>query len=118
MTNELPFIFANWTARRWFHSLAKLRPALHADKVFHRFRTLHCLPTRSVRLIWSAFDTNAATLIPQKMTGLPRSLFVGGENLRKAPDFVKGVVQRRRRDADHVRLAKIAFHAGGDELFV
>src|SRR6476619_6139291 len=29
------FIFANWTTRRWFRSLSKLRPALHADKVFH-----------------------------------------------------------------------------------
>jgi hypothetical protein len=36
MTDELPFIFANRTARRRFHSLSKLRPALHADKVFHR----------------------------------------------------------------------------------
>ena len=36
VTDELPFIFANWTARRRFRSLSKLRPALHADKVFHR----------------------------------------------------------------------------------
>src|SRR4029453_7540146 len=35
VTDELPFIFANWTARRRFRSLSKLRPALHADKVFH-----------------------------------------------------------------------------------
>src|SRR5262249_28982636 len=35
LTNELPFVFANWTARRRFCSLSKLRPALHADKVFH-----------------------------------------------------------------------------------
>jgi hypothetical protein len=35
VTDELPFIFANWTARRRFRSLTKLRPALHADKVFH-----------------------------------------------------------------------------------
>src|SRR6478736_7122070 len=40
VTDELPFIFANWTARRRFRSIIKLRPALHADKVFHRFRTL------------------------------------------------------------------------------
>ena len=36
VTDELPFVFANWTARRRFRSLSKLRPALHADKVFHR----------------------------------------------------------------------------------
>jgi hypothetical protein len=52
------------------------------------------------------------------MAGLPRSSFVGGEDLCEPPDFVKGVVQRRRRDADHVRLAKIAFHTGGDKFFV
>jgi hypothetical protein len=45
VTDELAFIFANWTARRRFHGLSKLRPALHADKVFHRFRTLGCLST-------------------------------------------------------------------------
>ena len=45
VTDELPFIFANWTARRRFLSLTKLRPALHADEVFHRFRTLGWLST-------------------------------------------------------------------------
>jgi hypothetical protein len=45
VANELPFIFANWTARRRFRSLSKLRPALHADKVFHRFRISGCLST-------------------------------------------------------------------------
>ena len=35
------------------------------------------------------------------------------ENLSKAPDFVKGVAEWRRRDADHVGLAKIAFHTTG-----
>src|SRR5438105_3558517 len=30
----------------------------------------------------------------------------------------KGVVQRPRRNADHVRLAKIAFHTCGDEFSV
>ena len=35
VTDELPFVFANWTVRRRFHSLTELRPALHADKVFH-----------------------------------------------------------------------------------
>ena len=35
VTNELPFVFANWTARRRLCSLTKLRPALHADEVFH-----------------------------------------------------------------------------------
>ena len=38
------------------------------------------------------------------------------ENLRKAPDFVKRIVKRSRRDADDVRFAKIAFHAGGLEF--
>src|SRR5258708_4629508 len=32
VTDELPFVFANWTARRRFRSLSKLRPALRADK--------------------------------------------------------------------------------------
>src|SRR6266566_6256616 len=35
VTDELPFIFANWTARRRFRSFTKLRPALHADKILH-----------------------------------------------------------------------------------
>jgi hypothetical protein len=52
------------------------------------------------------------------MAGLPRNSFVGGEDLREPPDFVKGVVERRRRDANHVRLAKIAFHTSGDKFFV
>ena len=38
------------------------------------------------------------------------------ENLRKAPDFVKRIVKRSRCDADDVRFAKIAFHAGGLEF--
>jgi hypothetical protein len=45
VTHELPFIFANRTARRRFRSVIKLRPALHADKIFHRFRILGCLST-------------------------------------------------------------------------
>src|SRR5882757_2080515 len=45
VTDELPFILANWTARRRFRGLSELRPALHADKVWHRFRTLGCLST-------------------------------------------------------------------------
>jgi hypothetical protein len=45
VTDELPFIFANWTAGRRSRSLSKLRPALHADKVFHRFEILGCLST-------------------------------------------------------------------------
>jgi hypothetical protein len=36
VTHELPFIFANWTAQRRFRAFSKLRPALHADKIFHR----------------------------------------------------------------------------------
>jgi len=52
------------------------------------------------------------------MAGLPRSSFVRGKDLREPPDFVKGVVERRRCDADHVRLAKIAFHTGSDKFFV
>jgi hypothetical protein len=51
------------------------------------------------------------------MAGLLRSSLMG-QNLRKSPDFVKGVVQRSWRDANHVRLAKIAFHTAGDEFFV
>ena len=35
------------------------------------------------------------------------------QNLSKAPDFVERVVKRRGRDADDVRFAEIAFHAGG-----
>src|SRR5438034_8933998 len=35
VTNKLPFIFANWTARRRRRGLRKLRPALHTDKIFH-----------------------------------------------------------------------------------
>jgi hypothetical protein len=45
VTDELAFILANWTVRRRFRGLGKLRPALHADKIFHRFRTLSCLWT-------------------------------------------------------------------------
>src|SRR5207247_3649610 len=36
VTDELPFIFADWTARRRLRNRIKLRPALHADKIFHR----------------------------------------------------------------------------------
>jgi len=46
------------------------------------------------------------------------SLAVLAENPGKAPDFVKGVVERRRRDPNHVRLAEIAFHTPCDEFFV
>src|SRR6266403_4200711 len=45
VTDELPFIFANWTARRRFRSLSKLRPALYADTVFHSaksYRSQRC----------------------------------------------------------------------------
>jgi len=41
-----------------------------------------------------------------------------GENLRETPDLVKSVVKRRRRDADHIWFAEIAFHIGRDEFFV
>jgi hypothetical protein len=34
--DELPFVFANCATRRRFGSRAKLRSALHTDKVFHR----------------------------------------------------------------------------------
>jgi len=34
--NELPLIVADWAARRRQHRFAKLRSAMHADKVFHR----------------------------------------------------------------------------------
>jgi len=43
---------------------------------------------------------------------------VRDQNLREFPDFVKDVVQRRRRDPDHVRLAKIAFHTRGHQFFM
>src|SRR5437660_12916742 len=43
-TDELPFIFANRTARRRFRSLTKLRPALYADKVFHFDKKLSISP--------------------------------------------------------------------------
>jgi hypothetical protein len=43
---------------------------------------------------------------------------VPAEDLCETPDFVKGVVERCRRDANRVRLAKIALHIRGDEFFV
>jgi len=39
-TDVLPFIFTDRTTRRWFRSVSKLRPALHADKVFHRQKVI------------------------------------------------------------------------------
>src|SRR5437868_14632356 len=38
MTNELPFVLANRTSWRRLRSLAKLRPALRADKLCHPLR--------------------------------------------------------------------------------
>jgi hypothetical protein len=38
------------------------------------------------------------------------------ENLRKTPNLVKRIVKGSRRDADDVRFAEIAFHAGGLEF--
>jgi hypothetical protein len=35
VTNELPFIFADWATSRWVCRFIKLRSALHADKVLH-----------------------------------------------------------------------------------
>src|SRR5262249_33954072 len=35
VTDELPFIFANWTARRRLCAFSELRPTLHTDEVFH-----------------------------------------------------------------------------------
>jgi hypothetical protein len=35
MPDELPFVFANGTARWLLRSFPKLRSALHADKIFH-----------------------------------------------------------------------------------
>src|SRR6266581_1110416 len=40
VTDELPFILANWTARRRFRSIIKLRPALHTDKVLHQQKVI------------------------------------------------------------------------------
>jgi len=34
----------------------------------------------------------------------------------KTPDFVKGIVERGRGDADDVGFAKIAFHTGAFEF--
>ena len=36
-----------------------------------------------------------------------------GQNIGEAPDFVEGVIERCRRDADDVRFAKIPFHITG-----
>src|SRR5438046_8821094 len=44
-----------------------------------------------------------------------RSLVISvmlGDNLRKTPDFAKRIVQGSRGNADHVRFAEVAFHAG------
>src|SRR6266550_4727190 len=49
VTDELPYIFANWTARRRFRSLAKLGSALHTDKVFHEKITRRSLLQRTLR---------------------------------------------------------------------
>jgi hypothetical protein len=35
-----------------------------------------------------------------------------GENLRETPDFVERIVKGSRGDADDVRFAEIALHAG------
>src|SRR5215470_15828620 len=35
------------------------------------------------------------------------------QNLRKPPDFMKGVVERRRRDANHIRFAEITRYVAG-----
>src|SRR6185295_12470375 len=70
VTHELPFIFANWTARRGIRSLNKLRPALHADKVFHEKiarggrlqRTLRNTSSSGTEMI------NDVTLLPASFT--------------------------------------------------
>jgi hypothetical protein len=38
------------------------------------------------------------------------------QNSRKAPNVLKRVVERGRRDADDVRFAEIVFYAGGLEF--
>src|SRR6266566_3979742 len=38
------------------------------------------------------------------------------QNLGEPPDFGEGVIERRRRGADDVRFAEIAFHAGSLQL--
>ena len=35
VTNKLPLIFANWAAWRRLRPFSELRPALHADEIFH-----------------------------------------------------------------------------------
>ena len=49
-------------------------------------------------------------LLCQHVTSLTRT-----ENVRKTPHLVKRVIQCSRRDADDIRFAEIAFHAGGLE---
>jgi hypothetical protein len=39
-----------------------------------------------------------------------------GQNFGEAPDFVKGIVEWGRGDADDVGFAKIAFYTCGFEL--
>jgi hypothetical protein len=43
---------------------------------------------------------------------------VRNEYVRESPDFVEGVVKRRRRDANHVWFPKIAFYTRGDKVFM
>ena len=40
------------------------------------------------------------------------------EDFRETPRFVKGVVERRRRDANDIRLTKIAFHTRDNDFLV
>jgi hypothetical protein len=44
------------------------------------------------------------------------SSLVLGQNLRKPPDLMERVVERRRRGTDDVRFAEIAFYPGGFEV--
>jgi hypothetical protein len=40
------------------------------------------------------------------------------KNSGEAPDFMKGIVERSRRNADDIRLAEIAFHIRSEQLLV
>jgi len=42
----------------------------------------------------------------------PMTSLMLAENLRETPHFAERVVKGSRGDADHVRFAEVAFHAG------
>src|SRR4029077_8974107 len=60
MANELPFVLANRTSWRRLRGLAKLCPALYADKVLHRPPNLVPQPPRRTgeSMVTSLTDVN------------------------------------------------------------